>query len=198
MKYGGRYYYRPMHGISPHSIPSSLRRYMLINGEEVCEPDYESLHIRMLYHMFARREEIPEKCYYHKDIPRKHMKIMALIALNAKTEREALFAFKKEVNNNTTKYTYNESKAILEAFKELHKPINDYICSDIGIKLQAKDSKMMKSILSEFTKKDIIVCPIHDSVIIQKKYEDDMIKAMSENYQHEMQVFNWDVKIDTK
>ena len=110
MKYGGRYYYRPMHGISPHSIPSSLRRYMLINGEEVCEPDYESLHIRMLYHMFARREEIPEKCYYHKDIPRKHMKIMALIALNAKTEREALFAFKKEVNNNTTKYTYNESK----------------------------------------------------------------------------------------
>lgn len=194
MKYGGRFYYRPMHGISPQSIPSSIRKYMIINGEEIVEPDYKSLHIRMLYHMFARNIEIPEDCYYHESIKREHMKIMALVAINAKTEHEALRAFMNEFEG---KVSYKESKSILEAFKELHKPIAQYVCSDIGVKLQCKDSNIMRWIISSMTKQGIIACPIHDSVIVQKQHQELAVKLMIEHYQYEMQVHNWDVKVDS-
>jgi hypothetical protein len=192
MKYGGRYYYRPMHGVSPQSVPSSLRKYLIINGEEVIEPDYKNLHIRMLYHMFARNEEIPEDCYYHETIKREHMKVMALISINAKSEHEAIRAFMKEFGT----ITYEEAKSILEAFKELHKPIANYIGYDMGIKLQCKDSNIMSWIIKDCLKEGIIVCPIHDSVIVQKQYEDLVVKKMKEHYQFEMQVFEWDVKVD--
>ncbi len=192
MQYGGRYYYRPMHGISPQSIPKSLRKqFMLINGEHVEEPDYSALHIRMLYQMYAREVEIPENCYEHKTIKREHMKIMALIAINSKTENEACWAFKKEFEE----VSYTEAKYILEQFKELHKPIAQYICSDIGIKLQRKDSDIMTWLIREFTNKGTIVCPIHDSVIIQAKYHKELIDAMIMHYAHELQVFNFDVKV---
>ena len=53
-------------------------------------------------------------------------------------------------------------------------------------------------ICKKLVEEGIIPITIHDSVIVQKKHEDILLKSMIENYQDEMGVNYWDVVIEVK
>ena len=71
---------------------------------------------------------------------------------------------------------------IITRLETMHRPISKYFYLGIGLRLQSVDSEMALEIVSYFTNKGIVVLPIHDSFIVQSKYENELILKMKEVY----------------
>lgn len=59
---------------------------------------------------------------------------------------------------------------------QAHPVIAKYLSSDVGIKLQYQDSRIAAGIINYFTEKEVPVLVVHDSFIIEKKYESELIE----------------------
>ena len=129
-----------------------------------------------------------------KDFPRQYehirklFKEIFLIALNAKSKTAAMRALQKDVNENPSKYPWNPQissttiATVIDHFQVMHKPIEKYICSGYGIKLQNLDSKIAEYVINEMTKKGIPVLCIHDSFIVVSHFEAELKELMKEGF----------------
>jgi len=186
--FGGRFYTAVF-----QSIPSKWRNTITIDNEETIELDYSAHHIRMLYNMkglnfngeayIYRKDDI-----YNKDKRQIH-KYIAMIAINAKNENNALFAVLKSIKDDKESGKYNSSIPSIEEIRSLyydfinhHQDIREYVSNDVGIKLQRKDSDIMNDILVELSKLNIVGLPVHDSVIVKKKHQDILKYIMINSY----------------
>jgi hypothetical protein len=68
-------------------------------------------------------------------------------------------------------------------FKNAHKPIEKYLFSDAGIRLQNLDSRIMNSILMRLKDSGILGLSVHDSVIVQKEHEGILREIMVSEYE---------------
>ena len=184
-KLGGRFY-----GHFVQSVPSELRGGVRINGEETCELDYSGLHINMLYHQ--AEEPMPEgDVYAVYDLPGKPtpkvfrnemLKGVLQRLLNAETRKQAIRSIVWEVKRKTGDKNYDENfaSAMLSRFEDRHRPIAQYFCSGIGLQLQYQDALMAEHILMALHADGVPCIPIHDSFIVQAKYEDKLHDLMVE------------------
>lgn len=79
------------------------------------------------------------------------------------------------------KITYPHAKAAFYAFIEKHNGIEDYICSDFGIKGMYLDSLIMEDCLYQLMvkpKQGIIVYPTHDELLCQNS--PDTVRLVTE------------------
>ena len=186
--YGGRFYTPVFQG-----IPSAWRNTITIDGEETVELDYSAHHIRLLYHElnldFKGEPYIYKKSDKANVDKRQIHKYVAMIAINANSEKQTINAVRETVENDIANGKFNseiptkkEIKQYYNDFVNHHKPIAKYISNDAGIKLQRKDSDIMSNILIELAINDIAALPVHDSVIVQKKYKEKLKNIMSKEY----------------
>lgn len=91
--------------------------------------------------------------------------------------------------------TNNELGATLESLKKLNEPIADYLCSDIGIRLQRTDSDICMKLIEEMTGRGIPVLPIHDSFIVEKKHEGELREVMERTA---LEMVGFPVRVDSK
>jgi hypothetical protein len=191
-EFGGRFYTPVFQG-----IPSSWRKTITIDGEETVELDFSAHHIRMLYHQegldFKGEPYIYSKDDEEKKDKRQIHKYIAMIALNAKDKKSSIYAVRGAIEDDKDNDKFHSDipslkdiEQQLDDFVEHHKPISKYVSNDAGIKLQKKDSDIMHSILVDLTKKGIVSLPIHDSVIVQKKYEDILKETMTKQYNNHL------------
>lgn len=110
------------------------------------------------------------------------IKDIALIAMNVKRSKGkrpyqgALQAIKKNVCKDGT-ITYEHAKAAFYAFIEKHSAIENYICSDFGIKGMFYDSQIMDDCLYNLMiKQGIIIYPIHDELLCPA--DPDIVKVV--------------------
>lgn len=179
-KLGGRGY-----GALHQRIPKHLRPHIQINGQPTVELDYSAYHILMLYHM--------EGIDYHEDPylvcegpeMRKTYKAVALPAINAKDERQAYGAIRDELLKRGIPIPARENPLIslVNTFRNAHKPISKYLCSDIGITLQNIDSKIMNAILMSLMDQGILGLSVYDSVIVGEQYRDILYETMIREYE---------------
>ena len=175
-------------------IPDSVRKRILINGNETVEYDYSGLHIRMLYHQLGL-EFTGDPYLVGDNSLRDEYKKVALISINAKRQgahvavRDALkdegFAIADDLD---------AVQGMMKDFQVRHVPIKEFLFSGVGIDLQNKDSKIMDAILTELHERGITGLPIHDSVIVEKEHADLLEKLMIEKYQDQMKGFDPVVK----
>lgn len=171
---GGRYY-----GGFWQRVPKKWRERILINGCHTVEIDYSGLHIVMLYAQVGIDywKEVGRDPY---EIPgvevsermRKLLKLILLCVLNNKDKATTIKAVRKKTNFDPDEYSWvKEEKVdiagIIDSFTLLHKPIQEFFYSGIGIKLQRMDSQIAEEVINTLTKKDIPVLAIHDSFIVQ-------------------------------
>jgi hypothetical protein len=71
---------------------------------------------------------------------------------------------------------------LLDKFKEIHKLIAKFFHCGIGTRLQWTDSILMNNILLELIRNNVIGLPIHDSVIVKKRFRDILKYIMREEY----------------
>jgi len=169
-------------------LSSEIRRTITIDGKETVELDYSGMQIRMLYHKIGI--DYKDECYIYAKRDKKHqnrrrlIKLTALISINAKSRKSALAALGLKIKEEKLTLPKIEKPIVklYEQFVEYHKPIKQFIASDIGIELMAVDSEILGNILKALTEQGILGLPIHDSIIVQKKHRATLKQLMTEEY----------------
>ncbi len=199
-KLGGRFY-----GSIEASMNSELRNHLCINGNKTVEKDFACVHIRMLYN--KKKLDLKEDAYDMltdgDENLRDLYKLIGLVSINSKCKENALNGIRYEIskryrskkknmkinskkNYNLIKLFPNLSDSSIDVYYQkwvdAHSKISKYLNSDIGIKLQNKDSKIASGVINHFTKKDIPVLVVHDSFLIEEKYEDELVDVMNKEY----------------
>ncbi len=179
---GGRFY-----GALHIGLPKEVRKCAIIDDEPARELDYKAHHIRMLYHLEKidyRDDPYEELC---KDDPsqRPLFKLVSLVSINAKNEKNTIDGIRKELNLGGYPFDSTDKKiqSYISKFKEIHQPISKYFNTGYGLELQYLDSQITEIILKKMTKSGIPCLPVHDSYIVPQSYRDQLEELMDEAYE---------------
>jgi len=201
---GGRFY-----GADYQLIDGKSRRKMLIQGEPVVEVDYSSYHPRMLYHLSHIDYQENPYDLFNKDADMiKAVKSLLNIAINSKTRKAAVSAFVKKQYIKVKPDNIKAAKikqalanrgltpaTLYDKIINSHKFIANYVGKNYGVRLQFIDSQIADSILMHFTKKGIACLCVHDSFIVQKRYEAELVQVMKDVYR---KVMKFECQLDVK
>lgn len=186
---GGRYY----EGIESN-MPKKLRKLIHINGEKTVEKDFSGMHIRMLYN---RKEENPSGNFYDDlsggdPVLRKLYKLIALISINAGSQKAVYKAVRKKAKKSEIRMLFPDKitdeaiKVYYDTWLKTHYKIADFFNSDIGVKLQYKDSLISSGVIRHFTQKGIPILVIHDSFIVTEQYSAELVEVMKKEYKKQL------------
>ena len=113
---------------------------------------------------------------------REWMKTVLTKSIGAKNKVEVIGSLRKEMSQNKKNFTYGDEK-MFEKFWEKHHQVYHLLFKDkIWKKLQYIESNIALKILSTLYEKNIIAIPIHDSFIVQKRYEKELLNAMYNSF----------------
>lgn len=197
---GGRLYSR---GISHYQgLSGENRRDITINGNQTVEVDYRGYHPNLLYAIGIKKQYKgdPYSVIDDRKEVRLFLKIILLCMINSENKYKAIGAADKWLNEEKQDEAKNmnhkkeraelaaigitSSEPLIKRYLIKHKPIAKYFCQkkDNGLTLMNKDSKIALDILKHFTQEGIPILCIHDSFIVEEKYEARLIKIMAKVY----------------
>ncbi|SFG81355.1 hypothetical protein [Methylobacterium gossipiicola] len=157
------------------SLPKGARKDLLINGEVCVEPDFATLHPRILY--AARGHVLRHDPYETGTFPRAEGKLALNVALNAKTMNAAAAAL---MDKDTWGHGWDYTRGLLKAVVARNAPIAKDIGADRGIRCMAVDSAMAVDVLNACEKASVPCLPVHDSFIVPASHGAWMEAKMDE------------------
>lgn len=193
---GGRFY-----GAWYQNIPKEYREWISINGVPVVEPDFPSLHPRLLYSIGGH--DIPAGDLYLLDgFPededsRDFLKTVLLTAINAADDNSACNGVRGKVQENREKAWAEGTDPpklpvdnlendtlipIINKFREKHHKIGHHFCKGVGSWLQSIDSQITDYVLMHFAERGIACLPMHDSYMIDARYQAELTDIMYRVY----------------
>lgn len=183
---GGR-----MYGADYQNIHKEKRNAILINGLQTVELDYSEFHINMIrfgiektfdpnrmvrgaYDFDSGVEGIVE----HRSIN----KVAVVVGVNAKTKRSAIGAIAKELVGHidrdlTGQQLFKNAEQIFETALKHNPDLAPYLGRDMGVKLQALDSKIALQILADGVRNGQPILNLHDgfmTTVDNEKYLDNL------------------------
>lgn len=184
---GGRFYDAEYQFLSEEE-----RSWITIDDEQVVEIDYKTFHPRILYHKegIDIKGDLYQIAHPEKEL-RPAIKKMMNIMINTKNDTQAVKAFEKdlledekggEIQTAMIKHRI-DGRDLIKVVRKAHAPIKKYFGSGIGIKVQYEDSELARRILTYFMKKKIPCLIVHDSFLVQEKYEDELYNVMQAEYE---------------
>ena len=196
----GRFYGDPV-----QNLPKWMRGKIIMEGKEVEECDYCSLHPTMLYTMVGTTP--PENIYLidKRSDPqlRKEYKAVLLVSINHK-DPETLWSavslhFREELGYQAgdQRLTKRYIMGIYERLLEHNKPIAKYMNTGVALRLMRKDSEIANRIMYEFVTRGIPIRCIHDSFIVPAEYEHDL-KVLMVQYFKEVMDTDYEIGITTE
>ena len=179
---GGRFY-----GGWWQNIPSAYRGMITIDGKRTTEFDYGRLHPTMLY---AQEGLTLSEDAYDIGISAEHRDVIkqlfnAMVQMKEPQDRPP-----RDVKFSQTGKTW---KQLRDLILERHKPIRDKFFCGMGNRLQYEDSQIAEKVMLHFAKQNIAILPVHDSFVIRRSLEHDLIEVMSNTFSQ-----HYDVPIDIK
>lgn len=171
---GGRFY-----GAWWISIPSHLRRHILIDGKKTVEVDYSGIHPAMLFALAGK--DIPTdpyaRCVTNKgnDAERKLVKKTFNALLNANSV-ESISNIKKYDETLTGRNWEDFKRFIVDSYPECA----DHFGTGAGLRLQRMDSDLAEAVMLRFADMGYACLPVHDSFIVHHEMRDvleDTMKA---------------------
>ena len=182
---GGRYYKGWW-----QEIPSELRPYITIDGENTSELDYSGQSLGLLYafkgheRAWLKGEGDP---YVIQDVPgvdRALMKQVFITCVNAASREEAVLSIRGDINKSykALKGTTAFIDTLVDATITNHPDISEYFFSSAWAGLQYQDSQIAEYVLKDMQARGQPVLPVHDSFIVQDKYLAHLYSSMKEAY----------------
>jgi hypothetical protein len=159
-----------LYGCWVQNLPKENRRTLLLNGKPVAEPDYPALHCRLIYDRAGK--PMPDKPFEIDGFERSEFKRAFYTMVNAPSwdsARRAIWQHSKRWNE------------LMLAIARKHSAVKDALCSGIGARLMFTDATIMCRNLADLNREGIVALPIHDSVIVQAKYESRAFEIMERN-----------------
>lgn len=201
-KNGGRYY-----GSWWMGCPGVLRKYIYLDGEPTVELDFSGMHIHLLYARRGINYAEPYQDPYSlrvNDPERDLNKLILLTAINAETVQAAVNSTYRQLldSNELVKYDLIEKPKIairnrLMLLKEKHYVIADDITKGKGIELQYYDSSILAKLIKHYTKLNVPLLTIHDSLICQRRYA-NFVKDKMWQYYYEILTREVKLRVDYK
>ncbi len=187
---GGRFYGGRWQNLAGGSETRSL---LSINGDAVVELDYGELHLRMLY--AEKGVDLGHADpYIIGAIPRKLMKTAALTAINANNFDGARGSLQYAMNLGTLPKSHSPAE-LLRAFADAHPQLHGDLWSGAGIRLQRRDSEIMRFILHRLTNRGILALPVHDSALVATQHQRELEEVMRAAY---LKVVGFEPQIERK
>ncbi|TXM58411.1 hypothetical protein [Methylobacterium sp. WL120] len=143
------------------SLPKGARKDLFINGEVCVEPDFATLHPRILY--AARGHALRHDPYETGVFPRSEGKLALNVALNARTMNSAAAAL---MDKDGWGHGWDYTRGLLKAVVKRNAPIAKDIGADRGIRCMAVDAAMAVDVLKACEKASVPCLPVHDSFIV--------------------------------
>ena len=179
--HGGRFY-----GAGHIFLSEEDRKLLTINDNPTVELDYSAHHIRMLYHIIGMEyKDDPYGILCESKAERKMYKLVQLVAINSPNMKIALKAIRDVFRRKQIAFdlTNKAIEPLIERFRGVHQPIQDFLFSGIGLKLQNRDSKITEAILMRLMHENTPCLPVHDSYIVETRYREALEQAMIEEYE---------------
>lgn len=175
---GGRFYRHWCQG-----LPKEYRRFIRINGHQVTELDYSSIHPYILYAKHGL--PMPDEDMYSvegmaggNENQRKICKTILLTIFNVRPDQDPVKAVMSDLHKKGIRTKRNEIVYLIEKLKEKHHSIKKYFGSGIGRKLQKIDSDIAERIMLELMKQNVPCLPVHDSFVAPAENRDVLRVAM--------------------
>jgi hypothetical protein len=159
------------------NIPSAERLRCTLNGEQVVELDFVSMHVALAYAICDAR--MSGDSYEIPGFTRKQAKLGLLTAFNAISLGAAIAALTDARAGKPVFTSRKEAGRLIEAMKKRHAPIVSMLCSDAGMKLMNLDSRIIMNAVDWLIGRGIPCVPIHDSIMIQAQYEGEAREALN-------------------
>jgi hypothetical protein len=194
---GGRFY-----GGWWQRCPKEYREDITLDRYETCEIDFSGLHIVILYaqegiNYWQEIDEDPYQLMINDFDPnidlRRAAKLLLLTTINAKEEKKAFAAFRRQAEKDTPekRLTNDQLKSLLIALQRKHQPIAHKLASGAGIDLMNVDGQITEKLIERFTYH--YQCPIltvHDSYIVPFGYDRYLYREMQRAFEEVTGVSN--------
>ena len=159
------------------SLPSRryhVRQNILLDGEPVCEVDFNANHLRLnlaIHGIDAGDDpylEIAELA--GRGTSRDHVKAFITVAMGA-SDREEAMAAAMTLKVSRTRFSHIEA-ATLELFPQVK------LFTGFGVMAQALEGQILIKAMLYAMETDIPMLPLHDAVIVKRKDSEIAMKAM--------------------
>jgi hypothetical protein len=182
---GGRYYRGWW-----QEVPSELRRYITIDGENCSELDYSGQSLGLLYafkgheRAWLKGEGDPYAIEGGIGVDRALMKQVFITCVNAASRDQAVLSIRGDINkgysalSSTTVFI----DTLIDATITNHPDISEYFFSSGWAGLQYQDSKIAEYVLKHMQAYGYPALPIHDSFVTQDRHLGQLFSLMDEAY----------------
>ncbi|WP_425074990.1 hypothetical protein [Sagittula sp. S175] len=170
---GGRFY-----GAWWISIPSHLRRHILIDGKKTVEVDHSGIHPAMLFAI--ARKDIPTdpyaRCVTNKgnEDERKLVKQTFNALLNADSVKGI-----SKIKNYDETLTGRNWEAFKRFIVKSYPECADRFGTGYGLRLQRMDSDLAEAVMLKFADMGYACLPVHDSFIVHHEMRDVLEDTMT-------------------
>jgi len=177
---GGRFYDQIV-----QSLPKALRKFIYLDGEPCVSGDYKALHINLAYN--DSNKVCPHADPYEIDgTNRDEIKLASLIAINATSLNDAVWATQSKIKKQLSReVTEEHADCLVEKFAEHNLDIVDCIGNDTGVALQFYDSVIMQDALEQLMDLGICGLPVHDEIIVPEQHIETAKQIMIEAYRNQ-------------
>ena len=179
MNKGGRFY-QPWW----QNIPSAYRKYILIDGESIVECDYSSMALSQIYAKMGVSND-GVKDLYDLGLPNwlgradERRDVIKKFIISLLNDEDGIYRLKK----SKSLIIGLDHDALLDLLYSKHPNLIPHVEEKIGLKLHFEDSGIADSILSFCSSRGIVVLPVHDSFLVIKRHEDQLIQIMTKAFQ---------------
>ena len=185
-EWNGRYY-----GGWWQRAPKAYRSGIQLDRAQTCEIDFSAIHMVLLYAIAGIDywNDIGTDPYLLDDFEqsdeiRSLLKVIVLVAVNAKSRKQALEALRYKIRTTDreefgwfTEGDY-DLKDILNRFVKKHEPVQSSFFSSNTFSVMYIDAQIAEYIINHFTDQGIPVLAIHDSFLINRVHEGDLRSVM--------------------
>lgn len=182
---GGRYYRGWW-----QEVPSELRKYITIDGENCSELDYSGQSLGLLYaykdheRTWLKGDVDPYLIEGEAGVDRKLMKKVFLTCVNAASRDQAVrsirFHINKEYDGLTSTTVFIDR--LINQTTQNHPDIAEYFFSSAWAGLQYQDSEIARYVLEGMQANGYVALPIHDSFVVQNRHLAQLFSLMKEAY----------------
>ena len=172
------------------NLPSrhyKIRINTQINGEPICEVDFNANHLRMLLATHERDVVGGDDAYAaiaeEAKVERNSVKGFFTVAMNCPSFQKAHHAA-REISYNVP---YEDCKAVYRAFEAIYPGIQLFSEGiNFGVIAQNLEGRILRKVMLQGIKENIFALPIHDAVAVELENMGWACDAMSEAWEAEM------------
>ena len=172
------------------SCSSDYRHTITINDQKTVELDFSGMLPNLLYADVGIQYEGDPYAFFGSDVigMRKIFKNIFLYIINNPNEAAAIktinymFYKKPDLKELMEHNNLDLKKDVLPRFYEMHSAIKEHFFEKSGYDSTRVDSTIAIEIMNSFVKDEIPILGIHDSFIVEEKYEERLRYTMNEIY----------------